>query len=80
VARRAFLKEHERKKLFAIPVDEDSLMRHYPLSPADLLEIQLRRREHNQLGFAIQLRATPAGHYWLTRFRRKRCSTMLPSK
>lgn len=55
MARRALLKEHERKTLFDIPVDEDSLIRHYSLSPADLLEIQLRRREHNQLGFAIQL-------------------------
>ncbi|WP_425374560.1 DUF4158 domain-containing protein [Mesorhizobium waimense] len=55
MARRALLKEHERKTLFDIPVDEDGLIRHYSLSPADLLEIQLRRREHNQLGFAIQL-------------------------
>lgn len=55
MARRALLKEHERKTLFEIPIDEDSLIRHYSLEPADLLEIQLRRREHNQLGFAIQL-------------------------
>jgi hypothetical protein len=55
VARRALLKEHERKTLFDIPVNEDSVIRHYSLSPADLLEIQLRRREHNRLGFAIQL-------------------------
>ena len=41
--------------LLDIPVDEDSLVRHYTLAPADLLEIQMRRREHNQLGFAIQL-------------------------
>ncbi|PAQ06946.1 Tn3 family transposase [Mesorhizobium temperatum] len=55
MARRALLKEHERKTLLDIPIDEDSLIRHYSLAPADLLEIQLRRREHNQLGFAIQL-------------------------
>ncbi|WP_281036010.1 MULTISPECIES: DUF4158 domain-containing protein [unclassified Mesorhizobium] len=55
MARRALLKEHERKTLLDIPIDEDSLIRHYSLVPADLLEIQLRRREHNQLGFAIQL-------------------------
>jgi hypothetical protein len=55
VARRALLKEHERKTLFDIPVNEDSVIRHYSLSSADLLEIQLRRREHNRLGFAIQL-------------------------
>lgn len=34
---------------------EASLTLHYSPSPADLMEIQLRRREHNQLGFAIQL-------------------------
>lgn len=55
MARRALLKEHERKTLLGIPIDEASLIRHYSLSPADLLEIQLRRREHNQLGFAVQL-------------------------
>jgi hypothetical protein len=43
VARRALLKELERKTLFDIPVDEDSLIRHYSLSPVDLLEIQLRQ-------------------------------------
>ncbi|MEQ8933969.1 MAG: DUF4158 domain-containing protein [Nitratireductor sp.] len=37
-----------------IPIDEDSLIRQYSLLPADLLEIKLRRREHNQLGIAIQ--------------------------
>lgn len=41
--------------LLDIPVDEDSLVRHYTLNPTDLLEIQRRRREHNQLGFAVQL-------------------------
>ncbi|KAB2957234.1 MAG: DUF4158 domain-containing protein [Rhizobiaceae bacterium] len=43
--------------LLDIPVDEDSPVRHYTLTPTDLLEIQLRRREHNQLGFAVQLDA-----------------------
>lgn len=55
MARRALLKKHERATLLDIPVDEDSLVRQYTLTPADLLEIQMRRREHNQLGFAIQL-------------------------
>src|SRR3546814_20554272 len=36
-------------------VDEDNLIRHYSLSLADRLEIELRRRNHNRLGFAIQL-------------------------
>ena len=37
------------------PGNEESLIRHYSLSPADRLEIELRRRNHNRLGFAIQL-------------------------
>jgi len=43
------------RKLFDIPVDEDSLIRHYSLSPMDRLETELRRRDHNRLAFAIQL-------------------------
>jgi TnpA family transposase len=55
VARRTLLKTQDRQELFDIPADEDSLIRHYSLSPADRLEIELRRRKHNQLGFAVQL-------------------------
>ncbi|MBO9463310.1 Tn3 family transposase [Labrenzia sp. R5_0] len=55
MARRMLLKVQERQELFDIPTDEDSLIHHYSLSPADRLEIELRRREHNRLGFAIQL-------------------------
>lgn len=55
MAKRKLLKEQDRQKLFGIPVDEDSLIRHYSLSAADRLEIELRRRDHNRLGFAIQL-------------------------
>ncbi len=55
MARRMLLKIQERQELFDIPTDEDSLIHHYSLSPADRLEIELRRREHNRLGFAIQL-------------------------
>jgi TnpA family transposase len=55
VARRTLLKAHDRQELFDIPTDEDSLIRHYSLSPADRLEIELRRRKHNELGFAVQL-------------------------
>ena len=43
------------QRLFDIPTDEDGLIRHYSLSSADRLEIGHRRREHNQLGFAVQL-------------------------
>nr|WP_244422746.1 DUF4158 domain-containing protein [Sinorhizobium meliloti] len=55
MAKRKLLKDQDRRKLVDIPVDEDSLIRHYSLSLADRLEIELRRRNHNRLGFAIQL-------------------------
>ena len=55
MARRKILKAQDRRELFDIPADEDSLIRHYSLSAADRLEIDLRRREHNKLGFAVQL-------------------------
>ncbi len=55
MARRTLLKAQDRQELFDIPTDEDSLVRHYSLSPDDRLEIELRRRKHNQLGFAVQL-------------------------
>lgn len=55
MARRKILKAQDRRELFDIPDDEDSLIRHYSLSAADRLEIDLRRREHNKLGFAVQL-------------------------
>lgn len=55
MARRKLLKIQERQELFGVPTDEDSLIRHYSLSPADRLEIEVRRRQHNQLGFAVQL-------------------------
>ncbi|WP_413990777.1 Tn3 family transposase [Labrys okinawensis] len=55
MARRTLLNAQDRRELFDIPTDEDSLIRHYSLSPADRLEVELRRRGHNQLGFAVQL-------------------------
>ena len=55
MAKRMLLKVQDRQELFDIPTDEDSLIRHYSLSPADRLEIEVRRREHNRLGFAVQL-------------------------
>ena len=55
MAKRKLLKDQDRRKLFDIPVDEASLIRHYSLSLADRLEIELRRRDHNRLGLAIQL-------------------------
>lgn len=53
--RRKLLKDQDRQKLFSVPTDEDSLIRYYSLSSVDRLEIGLRRREHNRLGFAVQL-------------------------
>ncbi|BCH57160.1 hypothetical protein RvVAR031_pl04910 (plasmid) [Agrobacterium vitis] len=44
MAKRKLLKDQDRRKLVDIPVDEDSLFRHYSLSRADRLEIELRRR------------------------------------
>ncbi|EKD7602514.1 Tn3 family transposase [Agrobacterium pusense] len=55
MARRKLLHAQDRRGLFDIPTDEESLIQHYSLSPADRLEVELRRRGHNQLGFAVQL-------------------------
>lgn len=55
MAKRKLIKAQDRQALFDIPTDEDSLIRHYSLSPADRLEIEVRRREHNRIGFAVQL-------------------------
>lgn len=41
--------------LLGIATDEDSLIRHVTLDPADRLECELRRRPQNKLGFAVQL-------------------------
>ena len=64
MARRTLLKPHDRQELVGIPTDEDSLIRHYSLSPADRLEIEVRRREHNRLGFALQLCLMGVGSGW----------------
>ena len=47
--RRKLLKDQDRQKLFRVPTDEESLIRHYSLSPVDCREIELRRRDHNRL-------------------------------
>ena len=44
MARRKFLKIQDQQELFGVPTDEDSLIRHYTLSPSDRLEIEVRRR------------------------------------
>jgi hypothetical protein len=51
----AKLERDERQALLGIPDDEESVIRHYTLSPQDRLQAEVRRRPHNQLGYAIQL-------------------------
>jgi len=60
VARRKILKAQDRWDLFAIPADEDSLIRHYSLSAADRLEIELRRRVRIPMKPAIDSETKPA--------------------
>ncbi|MXQ14305.1 DUF4158 domain-containing protein [Microvirga makkahensis] len=55
MARRKLLTPDERQALLGIPDDEESLIRHYTLSPRDRLQAEVRRRPHNQLGYAVQL-------------------------
>ncbi|WP_448470819.1 DUF4158 domain-containing protein [Martelella sp. AMO21009] len=50
MTKRMLLKPQDRRSLFDIPTDEDSLIRHFTLSPSDRLEIEVRRRPHNRLG------------------------------
>ncbi len=59
MAKRKLLKDQDRRELVDIPVDEDSLIRHYSLSLADRLEIELRRRNHNRLGVGDALIEQP---------------------
>ncbi|MEI9981792.1 MAG: DUF4158 domain-containing protein [Aliidongia sp.] len=55
MGRRSLLKPEGYAKLLGVPSDEESLIRHYTLSPQDRFEALARRRPHNQLGFAVQL-------------------------
>ncbi|NBJ13943.1 Tn3 family transposase [Microvirga arsenatis] len=55
MARRKLLTPDERQALLGIPDDEESLIRHYTLSPQDRLQAEVRRRPHNQLGYAVQI-------------------------
>lgn len=53
--RRRVLTEAQLDALLALPMDEAVLVRHWTLGEADLAAIGRRRRDRNQLGFAIQL-------------------------
>jgi len=55
MARRQLLTEEERRLLFGVPTDRDSLARHHTLTRADLDLVATRRGDPNRLGFAVQL-------------------------
>jgi hypothetical protein len=55
MARRDLLNEDERRKLFGVPQDHDSLVKLYTLSPSDGEPVFARRGAANRLGFAVQL-------------------------
>ncbi|WP_145206870.1 Tn3 family transposase [Sphingobium sp. B2] len=55
MARRDLLNEDERHLLFGVPVDRESLVKHYTLSPSDGALVYARRGAANRLGFAVQM-------------------------
>ncbi len=55
MGRRRLISYNEATTLLGIASDEESLLRHFTLDPADRLECELRRRPQNKLGFAVQL-------------------------
>ena len=54
MGRRDLLSAEERRRLFGVPVDPDTLARLYTFEPRDLDLIAARREERNRLGFAVQ--------------------------
>lgn len=52
-----FLSDADRDRLSTFPpeVAEEDLVAHFTLSPDDQAIVRRRRREHNRLGFALQL-------------------------
>jgi TnpA family transposase len=53
--RRRVVAREQLEELLALPVAEPELIRYWTLSAADLAVIERRRRDPNQLGFAVQL-------------------------
>lgn len=53
--RRSILSTTERASLFALPENQDELIRHYTFSESDLAIIHQHRGAANRLGFAVQL-------------------------
>lgn len=55
MGRRRLVSSKEAAILLGIATEEDRLIRHFTLDPADRLECELRRRPQDKLGFAFQL-------------------------
>jgi len=55
MGRRDLLTDDERRLVFGLPIDRDSLARLYTFGPGDIALIEARRRSGNRLGFALQL-------------------------
>ncbi len=55
MARRQLLTEEERRLLFGVPSDSDTLTRLYSLTRSDRELLAARRGNANRLGFAVQL-------------------------
>jgi TnpA family transposase len=53
--RRSLLSNEQRTRLFAVPVDQAEMAKHYVLSADDLALVRTKRRSVNRLGFAIEL-------------------------
>jgi TnpA family transposase len=53
--RRSLLSNEQRSRLFAAPVDQAEMAKHYVLSTDDLVLIRAKRRSVNRLGLAVQL-------------------------
>ncbi len=53
--RRSILTARQKAALFDLPTDEATILRHYTLADDDLEIIGARRRNHNRIGFALQL-------------------------
>ncbi|MGF6227783.1 TnpA family transposase [Inquilinus ginsengisoli] len=55
MSRRPLLKSDRWNALLAVPTDEEGLIRHCTLDPADLDLVLAKRTPHNRLGLALQL-------------------------
>jgi len=51
----SLLSPQKRAGLFDLPTDHDEVQRRYTLAPEDIAFARQHRRQHNRLGFAVQL-------------------------